>query len=120
MSKKLSKDAVLKVDDRKIEWFEVPEWGGSVPLRAPNAWEQSEYQQSLMDIEADGRGGFKTKPKMTGANVRLAAIGIADENGLWFTVDELRDKSSGAINRIAARLREMSGMDADVEDAEGN
>ena len=119
--KKLTKDDVLKIEDRAQEMFEVPEWGGAVPLRAPDAWQQSEYQQGLLEITSDNKGNIKTKPNMLGANVRLCALGIADEDGPWFTVEQLKTKSPQAINRIAERLRVISGLDAGAqEEAEGN
>lgn len=120
MSKRLNKEAVLQVEDTTQEWFEVPEWGGQVPLRSLNAWEQSNYQNGLMSIKQDHKGKFNTTPNLTGANVKLAALGIADDGGPWFTVEELKGKSAAAINRIAERIREISGMDSSVEDAEGN
>lgn len=119
--KKLTKDQVLGAEDRVQEWFEVPEWGGAVPLRALDAWQQSEYQQGLLEITSDNKGNIKTKPQMLGANVRLCALGIADEKGPWFTVAELKEKGGPAINRIAERLRVISGLDAGaLEEAEGN
>ncbi|MGB0437228.1 MAG: hypothetical protein ACPGIJ_09705 [Mycobacterium sp.] len=119
--KKLTREAVLAADDRQVELFEVPEWGGSVPLRAPDAWQLSEYNSSIIDINADGDGGFATVPKLEGADVKLAAIGIADADGPWFTVEELKHKSAGAVSRIAKRLREMSNMGKDaLEEAKGN
>jgi hypothetical protein len=119
--KKLTRDAVLSATDCQVEWFEVPEWGGNVPLRALNAWDQSEYNESIMDVVADKDGGFTAVPKLGGAEIKLVARGIADEDGPWFSEEELRKKSYAAINRIAKRLREMSGMSGDaLETAKGN
>lgn len=118
---RLTRDQVIALHDVQVEWFEVPEWGGSVPLRALDAWQQSEYQQGLMEITSDAKGNIKTKPMMLGANVRLCALGIRDDDGPWFTVDQLKSKSAGAVNRIAERLRTISGLDSSaLEEAEGN
>ena len=117
---KLTKDAVLAADDVATEWFEVPEWGGDVPLRALDAWSQSKYTNSLMVVTMEGDKPTTT-PNLEGAAVKLAALGIADEGGPWFTVEELGRKSSAVVNRIAERIRELSGMGEDaLEEAEGN
>lgn len=118
----LSKDDILAVDDRQEEIIEVPEWGGHVRLIGLDAWEQSEYEQSLMSAETDDDGNVKMVTHMEGADIRLAAMGIRDEDGnAIFSVDDLRTKSGRAIKRVADRVRKLSGMDAQSRKAaEGN
>lgn len=117
----LTKDQVLGADDRATAIVEVPEWGGSVKIRALSAWEQSQYEQSLMDVSIGRDGKPVTRMKMEGANVRLAALAIQNGDGKpMFSEAELRGKSAGAIARIAEAVRGLSGMNVTVEEAEGN
>lgn len=109
----LSKKDILSLDDRQYEIFYVEEWDGHVPLTGLDAWQQSQYEQSLIEASTDAEGEMQIVSKMEGADVRLAAMGIRNPgNAPWFTEEELRVKSGAAIKKIANRLRELSGMDA--------
>jgi hypothetical protein len=117
----LDREQILGVDDRVREIVEIPEWGGSVRVRALSAWDQSQYEQSLMDVRVDKTGKTTTSVRMEGHNIRLAAYGIVDnDDKSLFTESELRGKSAAAIKRVADKVRELSGMDVTVEEAEGN
>ena len=102
-------DQIRDADDRPTEEMEIPEWGGvTLTIRALSAWQQSEYENSLMEIEADDEGNISTRTVVLGAAIKLAALGIQDA-GITETL--LRDKSPAVVGRIAARVRELSGMD---------
>ncbi|TVS15198.1 MAG: hypothetical protein EA417_13805 [Gammaproteobacteria bacterium] len=120
--KLLTKKEVLAADDRATEIVEVPEWGGAVRVQALDAWQQSKYEQSLFDTRLDERGKVQVTSRREGENVRLAALGIVEEDGKpMFTEAELRTKSAAAVNRCAAAIRRLSGMDtASKEKAAGN
>ncbi|HLE14525.1 MAG TPA: hypothetical protein VI776_07240 [Anaerolineales bacterium] len=45
----LSREAILAADDLPVEEVEVPEWGGTVRLRAPDAFSWQEINAQLKD-----------------------------------------------------------------------
>lgn len=119
--KLLTKDAVLAVDDRPSRIVDVPEWGGAVRVRALSAWEQSQYTEAIMTMTTDHKGRVQTKINPVGADVLLASMGIVDENGKpMFSKNELKDRSQRAIARVCEAIRELSGMNVEVEEAKGN
>lgn len=118
--KLLTKDDVLKAEDRATEIVEMPEWGGAVEVQALDAWQQSEYEQSLFTTSFDGKSGsVDVKANRVGENVRLAALGLSQPK---MTEKELRTKSAATVNRIADAIRRLSGMDRkkEIAEAEGN
>lgn len=117
----LSKHDILAVDDRPTEIVAVPEWGGAVRIQALSAWDQSEYQSRMVKIKSDAKGKVETSIDQRGADVLLVAFAVIDADGnRMFDGEELRGRSYRAIKRIADRARVLSGMDIDLEEAEGN
>ncbi len=105
----LDKAGILAFDDRPIEKFKVPEWGGrEVRLRAPSMGDILRIQ-SLAEAE----GGPE-----------LIRLGMVGEDGLPIfdaaEVDQLMSRNVGALNRIATRLAEMVGVTTTVSDEAGN
>lgn len=124
MAKYLTKDQILSAEDRESTEVEVPEWGGTVRIMAPSAWELSEYQSSQIKVEFDKQGNPQRRVDMTGADVRLAAMCIVDDEGeRMFSEKELKklgQKSSKALDRVVRAIRELRGMDEELGVAEGN
>lgn len=118
--KLLTKEDVLKAEDRATEIVEMPEWGGAVEVQALDAWQQSEYEQSLFTTSFDGKSGsVDVKANRVGENVRLAALGLSQPK---MSEKDLRTKSAASVNRIADAIRRLSGMDRkkEIAEAEGN
>ncbi len=112
----LTKDAILKSKDLKIEKVDVPEWGGHVligtmPGTERDDFEAETYQMKGKDVTVNRRN-FRA---------RLLYRTICDEQGNpIFTrkdVDALGSKSSKALDRCFSVAQKLNGLGAeDVED----
>lgn len=117
----LSAADILRVDDKKLQQLEVPEWGGAVWIRTMTATERDAFEQEFVDL----RQG-KTKSG-TVANVRakFAARILCDGNGARLFEDkdipELGRKSASALDRVFDAGMKLNGFSkADVEELAGN
>jgi glutaminase len=116
----LSKDQILSAPDTEYETVDVPEWGGKVRVKTLTGDERDSYEQSLID-----QRGNVTGPKLAGAQARLCALTIVDDDGKRLFTDgdvkALGAKSAQALNRVfdvAIRLSRMTQKD--VEELVGN
>lgn len=113
----LNRDAILGAEDRKIEPFDVPEWGGQVYLAPLMAADRDAFEQS---VSIDGKN-----VNLKNVRARLLCAAIVDENGerIFKEADaEVLGKKSGAvIGRIYERVQELNGLTKkDIEELEGN
>ena len=116
----LTKDQILKADDRSHEDVDVPEWGGSVRLIAMAACERDAFEASMLNSKGKGD---KQKLKNFRARFISRCIVDADNNCLFSDKDlvELGKKSAAPISRIFDICQRLNGMtDKDVEELEGN
>ena len=118
--KLLGRDAIFAADDRVFEIVEVPEWGGSVRVKALTGTERDAYEETLLTGT-----GKHTKVTMANARAKLCARAIVDENGERLFSDKdvqrLGQKSAAALDRVyevATRLAKISKED--IEDLKGN
>lgn len=115
----LSLSQIEAAQDRPRELVSVPEWGGDVWVGEMSAADASWYQTSLLSIGGDGK---VKEVSIEGADVRLAAVTIQNEDGtLMFGrkgVDALGKKSSKALDRICQVALRLNGLDAGSEDRE--
>lgn len=113
----LSRDAILSADDIKTQDVEVPEWGGTIRLRAMTGTERDKLEASTVQT----RGG-KASMNMLNFRARLVAACAVDESGQrLFISDEdvkrLGNKNAAALNRVAEVASQISGMsESDVEE----
>ena len=114
-TKILKFDDIVKADDTKRELVEVPEWDGSV------------YVKAMTGIERDKFENYVTKKKknVEGVMAYLCAIAMCDEDGKPIVtlnqVNDLNKKSVSALTRVfeaASRLNSLT--DKDVEDLAKN
>lgn len=120
MSKYLTREQILTVDDMIKEEVPVPEWGGTVLVKRLSGEERDRYEDSLYKQE-----GKKYKLTVNNIKARLAAYSIIDENGnRIFTeadIAELGKKSAKALNRVADVCRKLSGFtDEDMNELTKN
>jgi len=107
----LSKDEILKADDRPAEIIEVPEWGGQVRVRGLDGRGRDEYFAAMTVVRDPRR-----PPAMDteNATAKLCARCIVDENNEpLFTqhdVHALGEKSGAALNRVFEAAQRLSGM----------
>ena len=116
----LTKSAILAADDLKNEDVDVPEWGGTVRVRAFSGRERDAFEASL--VRGDGKD---RKVDLTNMRARLVALTVVDESGQTvFThddVDLLGAKSGAALDRVFSVAQKLNGLSgADVEELTKN
>lgn len=117
----LTKDAILAADDRRTEDVPVPEWGGSVRVRALSGKERDAYESAIVQVSGNG----DRKVTMENIRARLVSLTVVGEDGerLFSDADisALGDKSAAALERVFDAARKLSGLtEDDVEElAEG-
>lgn len=112
---RLSRDDILKAEDRATEEVDVPEWGGSVLVRGLSGRERDIFEASLME-----RRGKRMVPNTANVRAKIVARCCVDEDGVRLfsdgDVEELGEKSAAPIDKIyevAARLSGLSDEDVD-------
>lgn len=116
----LNKADILAADDLPVAAVPVPEWGGSVHVRALTGTERDQFEEWVA-----GRKPGDERPSSKAVRGRLASLVICDEKGRrLFTDDEsgmLGDKAGKALDRVILKARDLSGMaPGDAEEARGN
>ncbi len=112
----LSKEDILEAQDIQTDTVDVPEWGGTVHVRALNAVERGKLDNLGAQARLDGTAQLEDMHVMT------VQMGVIDDDGQRvFSEDdipELREKAAAPMERISERIWEMSGIsEEDVEDA---
>ena len=102
----LNREAILNVKDTHQEVVDVPEWGGSVCIRAMTGAERDDFRAAIEGAETSLVGKFEAP---------LLALTLVDVEGKrLFTIDDveaLRAKSAAVLDRlaqIALRVNRMS------------
>lgn len=102
----LSKFQILGVNDLKTEDVSVPEWGGSVRVRAMTGFDRDAFSESLAK-DSDGN------VDLSNYRAKLLSKCIVDESGdLVFTdsdVGALGKKSASAIAAVFAVAERLNG-----------
>lgn len=105
----LNKRQILDAPDLKTEDVEVPEWGGTVRVRALTGTQRDAYQFSIVHIE-----GNEATSDMTNVSAKLVAASLIDEQGnLLFNESEvaaLGRKSARALQRVFEAASRLSGL----------
>ncbi|ACC76152.1 hypothetical protein PPMP20_18995 [Paraburkholderia phymatum] len=117
----LSKADILGANDLESQTVDVPEWGGSVIVRAMTGAQRDAYDAALLRRNDEG----KLEVDTLNMRAKLVLWTVVDEAGaLLFTPDELdalAAKSAGAIERIADAAARLNGLHRDaVADAAKN
>lgn len=113
----LSRDEILKVDDRKTEVVPVPEWGGEVIVRSMSGFERDAFEASV----AQSKNGKQTT-NLSNIRARLVAKCVVDEHNVPLFVTPadvlaLGEKSAAALDRVFEKCQELNGMSKkDVEE----
>jgi len=116
----LSRDTILAVEDLEVEDLEVPEWKGTVRVRALTGAERDDYEASMHQQ----RGKNNYVRNLANVRAKLVVRCVVDEDGKRIFTDQdanaLGKKSAAALDRIfevAARLSRLS--EEDVEELAG-
>ena len=120
----LSRALILEAVDLRTVTVDVPEWGGDVVLRELSAAQMAIFKaQSVAAVDPQTRA-VKDGATLFRLSAWVVAQGVIDGEGKrLFTdadVDRLGEKSDAVIDRLAARVLQLSGAETTVEEAAKN
>jgi len=119
--KYLTRDMILNCEDLKTEEIEVPQWGGTVVIKAMTGQERDAFESSLYETK-----GTQVISKPENIRAKLVSKTVIDPETKqpMFTVadiDVLGKKSAAALDRIFSASQRLSGISkTDVEELEKN
>jgi hypothetical protein len=105
----LDREAILKINDIKIQEVDVPEWGGKVLVKSLNGAERDSFEASIVS-------GTGNNVKMNMENIRAKLVVrsvVGDDNKRLFSdsdADILAKKSCAALDRIFEVAQKLSGV----------
>ena len=116
----LSRDQILAAQDLSRELVEVPEWGGSIWVRALTGGERDDFEASC--LSAKGKGAELNYRNMRAKLVVRTAVTEAGERVFADAdVEALTQKSASALDRLFAVASRLSALSrTDVEDLTKN
>lgn len=114
----LTRDQILKSQDRVIKKVDVPAWGDCVYVRSLSGAERDEFEEGNLIRERDKkRGTMSYDVRMQNAKVRLVTMAVCDESGnLLFQesdVETLATKNAAAIAHLYNVAASLSGITDD-------
>jgi len=120
MSRLLTRQEILSIRDIRTETVFVPEWGGSVRIKAMTGKERDAWETALFQID-----GKDVKMNKENLRAKLVALTVVDEAGQrLFTeadVEALGSKSASALDRIYQASQKLSGLTPDdIKEMEKN
>ena len=120
MSRLLTRQEILSIRDIRTEIVFVPEWGGSVKIKAMTGKERDAWETALFQID-----GKDVKMNKENLRAKLVALTVVDEAGQrLFTeadVEALGSKSASALDRIYQASQKLSGLAPDdIKEMEKN
>ena len=113
----LTKAEILATPDLPSEEVSVPEWGGSVYVKAMTGTERDCFEQSMIDAK-------KADAKLN-VRAQLAVRVVCDQQNVRLFTDEdaeaLGNKSGKALDRVFDVAQRLCGIgNAEVKALEGN
>jgi hypothetical protein len=116
----LTKDAILSANDLVTEDVEVPEWGGTVRVRAISGAERDAFEQAIVT-----RKGKNVTTNLANIRAKMVALCVVDENGQRLFGDKdvllLGTKSAAALDRVFTVAQQLAGLtDKDVDELAEN
>ena len=116
----LTKDAILAANDLVTEDVEVPEWGGTVRVRAISGAERDAFEQAIVT-----RKGKNVTTNLANIRAKMVALCVVDENGQRIFGDKdvllLGTKSAAALDRVFTVAQQLAGLtDKDVDELAEN
>ena len=115
LSKHLTRDDIFAAQDRATQEVEVPEWGGTVTVRALSGNERDRYQNGMLKYGRNDRGGIEiTAVDADTMHATLVSLSIVDADGKRMFADKdvlaLGDKSGAALDRVYNVALRLSGL----------
>lgn len=114
----LSRDQILGCNELQTEEVNVPEWGGSVLVRAMTGLERDRFESSIMNTQ----GGKSPTLKYENIRAKLAQKTIVDPVDMrtpMFTegdIDALGKLSAVALDRVFTAAQRLSGLTSEDVD----
>ena len=113
----LDRRSILDTTDLKREYVDVPEWGGTVIIRALTGSERDAYEAEIVGSD----GGTSRKFNLANIRARLVARTVIDESGKRLFLDAdipvLGGKSAAVLDRLFTVAQRLSGLSqADVKE----
>lgn len=103
--------SILSVNDKVEEWVNIPEWKMRVKVRSITKADQVKLRkQSTVRGEVD----------VVKMEQQIFLYGLAEPKIEAEHLDRLFEKQSGAVDRILNAIFQVSGMTADVDEAEAD
>lgn len=122
ITKMLTKDMIIAVNDIHTERVEVPEWGGHVFVRTMSLGDKKRYEAELYEI--DDKGKVKIKSDGDYKAVMLASCVCNEKGEKLFTMKDIQaisEKSAAPIERILEVANKMNKhIEEDIEEIEKN
>ncbi|MFM9651996.1 hypothetical protein ACKI1S_38410 [Streptomyces galilaeus] len=121
----LTRDQINSAVDRKWEDVPVPEWGEGAQVRLMELTAADRGYIEAGSVVAQGQAPQLKVESLKVYRQKLVAFGLVDEKfeRLYSNKEmgELDKKSGAVIERLAAKIQELSGMGRfAVKEAEGN
>jgi hypothetical protein len=121
----VTKAQISAAVDRKWEDVDVPEWGGEVRLMALSAADRGYIEAG--SVVANGQTPQLKVESLKVYREKLVGMSMVDENferlysNKEISAGELGKKDGAVIERLAAKVQELSGMGRfAMKEAEGN
>ncbi len=120
--KPLTHDDILGAQDRVSEVVTVPEWGGTVTVRALSGTDRDKYQAGFYSFGPSDKGGMRvTAVNNQNTMARLVALSVVDADGRRMFTDAevvaLGEKSAIALERVNDVAMRLSGLESQVAEA---
>lgn len=120
VTKLLTKEQILKVKDAETREVHVPEWGGTVRVKAMTGEERDRFEASIVTTR-----GKNVQRNLANIRAKLVACTVVDEaDKLVFSFEDvaaLGQKNAKALDRVYSAAAELSGIsDSDVEEMAKN
>lgn len=117
----LTRDEIMKHRDLPIVVVDVPEWGGTVKVKALTGRQRDAFEASIVEQ----RRGGKAVVQMDNIRAKFVALCVVDDNDqpLFYPsdVELLGELSAAALERVFDAGRRLSGMSQnDIEELAGN
>ncbi len=111
------KDQIRKADDIEVETIDVDEWGVKVKIRGMTAGQRSQFIQDTANLEK----GTVDLAKMYPDLVILTCYDPESDEPVFTQKDRdlVNSKAGKAIERIARKAMELSGLTEDAMDEAG-
>lgn len=120
----LTRDAILNAPDLAHEDVFVPEWKGTVRVRALTAAERDAFEASVTEDTLGPTGAPRMKRENFRAKLVVRAVVSAETGARLFEdtdLEMLGTKSAAAVDRLFGVAQRLAGLtEADVKELEGN